>query len=315
MKKILITGPLGQDGLILTELLQNDYELYGICRINTEKEVINNHEKKYKIKLYNTNLLEFEFVNKIIKDIKPDTIINLAGETNVINPWFDVETTFNQNFIITLNLLKSIEKNNLSTYFFQASSSLMYGRSKEKVINENSSLAPIHPYGVSKVCSHNILNEFRYKYGIKGCSGIFFNHESFYRNKNFLSKKLSKLVSEILNGNGKEKTELYNLNYYRDISHAKDFMDGVKIIIEKEIDENFVFSSGNLTNILEFSKKFFSIYNLDFNEYIIHIDSKNYLNDYFLYGDNSKLKSLGWEIKYNIDEIIKDMVNKELELK
>lgn len=311
MKKILITGPLGQDGLILTKLLQNEYELYGVCRVETKKEVIDYHEKKFKIKLYNTNILDFKSINNLIKIIKPNVIINLAGETNIINPWLNVETTFNQNFLITLNLLESIKKNDLNTYFFQASSSLMYGRSKEKKITENSCLAPLHPYGVSKASSHYILTEFKKKYNIKGCSGIFFNHESQYRNENFISKKLSKLVSKILKGN-EEKIKLYDLNYYRDISHANDFMVGVKMIIEKEIDDNFVFSSGKLTNMLDFSNKFFSIYNLKFSDYISYTDSNNYSNEYFLYGDNSKLKSLGWEPQYNVDDIIKDMVNNEL---
>lgn len=187
----------------------------------------------------------------------------------------------------------------------------MYARSNKSIISEVDNFAPMYPYGISKLCSHNLLNEYRENYGINGCSGIFFNHESFYRNSKFVSKKLSYLVGQIIKGKPK-KIDLYDLNFNRDISHAGDFMSGVKIIIENEINDNFIFSSGVSTNVLEFSKKFFTLHNLDFYDYINYIESNNYMNDYNIVGDNFKLKSVGWDPLFNIDDIIKDMVDKEL---
>jgi len=310
MKKILITGPLGQDGVILTELLQDKYELHGVCRMTYPIKKLNDHKKNYNIDLCMSELTDIGYVDWLIKNLNPDIIINFAGETDVINPWLDTYKTFEQNYIIPSNILDSIVKHNKNIFFFQASSSLMYGRSDEKIITENSKFSPMYPYGVSKLTTHNLINEYRHQYGLKCSSGIFFNHESNYRNDKFISKKLSTLVSEIIKGNN-NRLKLYDLNFNRDISHAEDFMRGVELIIENEINDDFIFSSGHLTNVLEFSKKFFSLHNLNFYDYIDYTDSGNYPNDYSIIGDNSKLKSIGWEPKYDINGLITDMVNKE----
>ena len=311
MKKVLITGPLGQDGTILTDLLHNKYEIYGVCRMETDIHRLREHEKKHKIKLLLSDLSEIGYVEHLIKSVSPDIIINFAGETDVINPWQDVQKTFIQNFTIPYNILNTITKQNKDIFFFQSSSSLVYGRSEDKIINEKSKFDPLHPYGVSKMTTQSMISEYRNKYGIKCSSGIFFNHESYYRSKKFISKKLSLLVSDILKGKNK-KIKLYDLNFYRDISHAEDFMKGVEIIIESSINEDFVFSSGNLINILEFSKKFFSLYNLNFFDYIDYEESKNYKNDYNLIGDNNKLRSIGWCPKYTEHDLIKHMINSEI---
>jgi GDPmannose 4,6-dehydratase len=310
MKKVLITGALGQDGTILTEMLENDFELYGVCRLLTPIERLDSYSKKYKIELCLTDLTNLESVDILIKKIKPDIIVNFAGETDVVNPWGNITQTFEQNFIIPSNILTSIVKNNRDIFFFQSSSSLMYGRTKKTIINESDKFDPMYPYGISKLCSHNLLNEFRKTYNIKGSSGIFFNHESFYRGEKFITKKLSKLVNNIING-GSDKIRLFNLNFNRDISHSDDFMRGVKLILENEINDDFIFSSGVSTNMLELSKKFFTLHNLNFYDYIDYYDDGNYSNDYNLIGDNTKLKSIGWEPKHDINYLITDMVNKE----
>lgn len=313
MERILITGPLGQDGIILTKLLQKNYKLFGVCRTSTPVERINDHMLKYDIELIVGELLNINSVEKLIESVKPDIIINFAGETDVINPWSNVSKTFELNFTIPNNILNSIVKINPNIFYFQSSSSMMFAKSDEYVINESSCFKPMFPYGISKLSSHILLKEFRLKYNLKCCSGIFFNHESFYRSEKFVSKKLSKLVSSILNGKPK-KIKLYDLNYNRDISHAEDFMMGVKIILDNKINDDFIFSSGKSTNILEFCKRFFSIYNLNFNNYIEYTDSKKYLDNYNIIGDNSKLKSIGWSPKYDIDNLITDMVSEEIKL-
>ena len=314
MEKILITGPLGQDGVILTKLLQNTHKLFGVCRPLTPVDIINEHMLKYDIELIETDLSNIECVESLIKVVNPDIIVNFAGETDVINPWGDVVKTFEQNFTIPNNILNSIVKINKDIFYFQASSSMMFAKSNNFIINENSSYKPMFPYGISKLTSHILLQEFRIKFNLKCCSGIFFNHESYHRSRKFVSKKLSTLISNILNGEPK-KIKLYDLNYNRDLSHAEDFMMGVKLIVENKINDDFIFSSGKSTNMLDFCKRFFSIYKLNFNEYIDYTDSENYLNDYNIIGDNSKLESIGWSPRYGVDELIKDMVSKELKLK
>ena len=311
MKKILITGPLGQDGIILTKLLEGKFELFGVCKMMTPIQRLNEHSKNHKIKLCLSDLTNQDSVDTLVKTINPDIIVNFAGETNVISPWDDVTHTFEQNFKIPSNILTSIVKYNKDIFFFQSSSSLMFGRSDKSTISEDDKYAPMYPYGISKLCSHNLLNEYRKNYNIKGCSGIFFNHESSHRGEKFITKKISKLIGRIINGNP-DKIKLFNLNFNRDISHAEDFMRGVKIIIENSINDDFVFSSGVLTNMLELSEKFFKLHNLNFYDYIDYNDDMNYPNEYNLIGNCSKLKSIGWEPKYNIDELVINMVKKEL---
>ena len=308
--KILITGPLGQDGTILTELLQDKHELFGVCRNQTPLEKMVSHEQKYKISLSSSDLSDINSVNTIIKNIRPEVIINFAGETDVVNPWNNVTNTYNQNFIIPSNILETISKQDDEIFFFQSSSSLMYARSNEYFINENSKTGPMFPYGVTKLSTHLLLNEYRLKYGLKVSSGIFFNHESVHRGEKFITKKLSKLISKILNGyNG--KIPLFNLNFNRDISHANDFMDGVCLIIENKINDDFIFSSGKSTNVLELCRRFFSIYNFNFDDYIDYSDNNDYTNEYDIIGDNNKLKSIGWLPKYDIDGLILDIIKKE----
>jgi len=308
MKKILITGPLGQDGTILTELLNGEYDLYGICRTNSDIKKVTDFQKKFDIKLSLIDLKDFSSVNKVINKINPDVIVNFAGETNVIKPFDNVVNTFEDNFLIPLNLLNSIVKNGKDIFLFQSSSSLMYGRSHEKIITEVSNFAPLYPYGISKLSTHNLLKEYRENYGLKCSSGIFFNHESTYRNDGFVTKKISNLIKKILNGES-QKIKLFGLNYYRDISHAKDFMGGVKMIIDNNYNEDFIFSSGELTNLLNLSKRFFKLYNLDFDNYIEYEENKILNSDYSIIGDNTKLKSFGWKPNFTIDDLIYDMVN------
>ena len=311
MKKVLITGPLGQDGIILTKMLENDFELYGVCRLLTPIERLQTHSKKYKIELCLSDLTNLDSVDVLIQTIKPDIIVNFAGETDVINPWGNISQTFEQNFTVPSNILPSIVKHNRNIFFFQSSSSLMYGRTEKTIINENDKPDPMYPYGISKLCSHNLLNEFRKTYNIKGSSGIFFNHESTHRGEKFITKKLSKLINNIINGDS-EKIRLFNLNFNRDISHADDFMRGVKLILENEINDDFIFSSGKSTNMLELSKNFFTLHNLNFYDYIDYYDDGNYSNEYNLIGDNTKLKSIGWEPKHDINYLITDMVSNEI---
>jgi GDP-4-dehydro-6-deoxy-D-mannose reductase len=125
-----------------------------------------------------------------------------------------------------------------------------------------------------------------------------------------LSKKLAKFISKILKGEN-IKLNLFDLNNYRDISHAKDFMRGVKLIITSQVDDDFIFSSGKLTNLLEFTTQYFKQFNLEINELVNYVDN-NKSPDYKIYGDNSKLKSLGWEPEYTIESLINEMVNNEI---
>lgn len=311
MKSILITGILGQDGTILSELISGEYNIIGVVSEETENNrIVNFLENKKNIKIIKSDITNENNVISILKKINPDVVINFAGISNVFNPWEDLDKIYTYNCKIPQNFLKGISDFNREIFFIQSSSSLIYGRSNLMIANEKSPTIPMYPYGISKLYSHNLINEFRHKFNLKCTSAIFFNHESFYRSKNFLSKRVSTAVSKILNGEN-IKLELNSLESFRDISHAEDFMNGIKLIIDNKINEDFIFSSSSLIKIEDFVRLFFTLYQLDFEKYVNVLDNKRY-DDFCLIGDNSKLKSIGWKPKYNVEELIKDIINKEL---
>ena len=160
-KKIVILGALGQDGKLLSSILdENDYELFGICKENTNRERILFHEKNFRTKIFCCDLTKYSDVKKILKEIKPNVIVNFCGVTNVFNPWDDMDYKFKQNCVIPMNIMRYIEENDRNIFLFQSSSSLMYGRSETEHINHLSQFAPIYPYGITKLYSHNFLNEY-----------------------------------------------------------------------------------------------------------------------------------------------------------
>ena len=239
-------------------------------------------------------------------------LLVFAGHTDVISAWDDPKKTLLYNSLIPLHIMESIKNFSDEIFFFQSSSSLMYSNSNEHIINENSKYSPLYPYGISKLQTHLLLNEYRKKYNLKCSSGIFFNHDSYYRNEKFLSKKVAKFVVAILNGKD-EKLNLGNLNSYRDISHADDFMLGVEMIINNKINEDFIFSSGVSTKILDFVKLFFDFTNLDFEKYVTFEKKLIRDSDYNIIGDNSKLKSFGWVNNYDIKSLVSNMIQDEIE--
>jgi len=315
MEKILIIGALGQDGTILSSILPQDgYKIYGVCKENSDKLKIDYHNKKFGTEFHVVDLTNSEKVNTLLSKIKPNIIINFAGVSNVFNPWSDINYLYLQNCQIPLNILEYIKKYDKDIYFFQSSSSLIYGRSETPHINHLSNFAPLYPYGITKLFSHNLVNEYRKTFDIKASCGVFFNHESEHRGENFLSKKVAKFVSEILKGE-KKKIKLGNLTSKRDISHAKDFMDGVKFIIENKLNDDYIFSSCKLTSIYDFVKLFFETYNLKLENFLEEDPSLIRKYEPCVYGDNTKLQLEGWRSKNNLEFLVKDMVDFEFNKK
>lgn len=312
MEKILIVGALGQDGTILSSILPQDkYKIYGICKENSDISKIQFHSKNFGTEFHSEDFTNSEKVNYLLSKIRPNIIVNFAGVSNVFNPWSDIDYLYLQNCQIPLNILEYIKKFDKDIYFFQSSSSLIYGRSESSHINHLSNFSPLYPYGITKLFSHNLVNEYRKTFDIKASCGVFFNHESEYRGKNFLSKKVANFVSEILKGQNK-KLKLGNLTSQRDISHAKDFMDGVKFIIENKLNDDYIFSSCKLVSIYDFVKLFFDMYGLKFENYLEEDLSLIRKYEPCVYGDNTKLLLEGWRSKNNLESLVKDMVDFEL---
>jgi GDPmannose 4,6-dehydratase len=311
MKKVLIIGALGQDGTILSSILsKKNYSIFGLCRKDSDISKISYHEQNFKTKFFTDDITNYESLRHLLNKIEPNIIVNFAGVTNVFDAWSNVENVYEQNCLIPMNILEYLKKENNDIFFFQSLSSLMYGNISAPIV-ENTCHNPLYPYGISKTFVHNNIKEYRKNFNIKCCGGIFFNHDSPYRGKNFLGKKISMTVSKILNGED-IKLNLGNLNGLRDLSHAEDFMNGVDLIIGSEINDDFIFSSNSLIRMRDYVKLFFTNFNLDYEKYIIEENSNIRSFEPENYGINDKLKSLGWEPKYNIAKLVNEMVNYEL---
>jgi GDPmannose 4,6-dehydratase len=291
-------------------LPKNEYQIFGVCKNNSNENKIQYHINNFNSKIIKSDLTKFENLKDILDNILPDIIVNFAGVTNVFNPWDDSYDIINQNCILPINILNYL-KNNNHIYFFQALSSLMYASNTGGPIDESSCHNPMYPYGISKVFVHNSIKEYRKNFNLKCAAGIFFNHESQFRGEFFIGKIVSKFIAKVLNGYD-GKLNLGNLNTLRDISHSEDFMQGVKLLIDNEICEDFVFSSNSLIKTKNYVEKFFSNHDLDIEKYLIEDYSKFRKTEPEIYGVNNKLKSLGWNPKYTLDDLTKDMVNYEL---
>ena len=305
MKRALILGSRGQDGQFLSEKLFLDgYEVFGVIKPNTSSS------QKNTISL---DLTDIKNVEHLISKIEPTHIFNFAGVSDVLNPYNNLDFSYQQNCLIPQNFLNSILKIDKSIRFFQSSSSLMYGRGTVNKINEETPTSPIYPYGITKLYSHNLIKEYREEFDLFCCSGIFFNHDSEKRGDKFLTQKIVLGIRDILN----KKTnsiKLGNIDVYRDISYAGDFMDAVKLIMESNNPIDYVLGSEKLTSIRDFIEKCFDYVGLDYKN---HIEENNDFirskNDIILVSDTTKIKNnLGWETTNNIDDIIKIMINDKI---
>ena len=261
MKNILITGITGQDGLYLTKLLiesEEKYNIYGTTRKNNplffnRLKTITKEETK-DIVLNEVNLLSVEELSKFVIDIEPDYVVNLSGPSSV----YDSITNKNHSFYIEeifQNLLKSVEKLKKFPNFFQASSSEMFGNNGKIYQNEKGPFYPISPYAISKYKIHNSIENFTNKMQGNIVAGIMFNHESKFRDNNFLFKKIAMYAKN--HKNETEKLRLGSLDYIRDWSFAEDICEGIYQLLINDKSGSYVLGSGEGTSIRYVLEKFF----------------------------------------------------------
>jgi GDPmannose 4,6-dehydratase len=312
-KKALITGVLGQDGSYMAEVLnRHRYEVVGLIRVNTH-----NKEKRVKwiknlvphIKIMEIDITQKQSVLDIINHESPDEIYNFAGYSDVFNPWDNLDSIYKVNCKIPQNFLEAIAKSEKVIKFFQASSSLIYGRTQSEIQNEETPFAPLHPYGITKLYAHNMVVEFRKKYGIFGCSAIFFNHDSARRGDNFFTKKIIGGIKKILN-NEMDKLTVGDLSNYRDIGDAREYMQASFLMMQNEDPIDYVIGTGALVEMEEFVKKSFTAASLNWEDYIIRDKSLFRPSEtQILKADIKKIKEdLGWYPTQTIDDIIEHML-------
>ena len=322
MKKALITGITGQDGYYLSKLLiDKGYEVHGTIRrsssINTERldSLIAKHSKDKKLNLHYSDLTDSTSLTMLIKSIEPDEIYNLAAQSHVAvsfkTPMFSSVTSS----IGTTSLLEAVRNSEKEVKFYQASSSEMYGGSSKDKLNESSAFDPKSPYAVGKVFAHDMNRVYRESFNLFCVNGILFNHESPHRGETFVTRKITRAVGRIHLGL-QEKLTLGNLDASRDWGFAGDYVYGMWLMMQHDTPEDWVLATGKSYTVKEFLKEAFTAVNLNWEDYVI--SSEQYFRpnevDYLL-GDSSKAQnSLGWENKTSFNELVKLMVDSDIEL-
>ena len=340
MKKALITGITGQDGSYLAELLINkEYEVHGVKRrtslINTDRIdhlYQDPHEINRKFILHHGDLTDSTSLIRIIQDVQPDEIYNLAAQSHVAVSFEEPEYTANSDALGALRILEAIRilKLENKTKFYQASTSELYGAVKETPQNEKTPFYPRSPYGVAKLYAYWITVNYREAYNIFACNGILFNHESPVRGETFVTRKITRGLSRIKLGLQKD-LYLGNLNALRDWGHAKDFVEAQWLMLQQKNPEDFVIATGTQHSVRDFiieaSKhldmkidwkgkglKEIGYYN---NKEIIKINPRYFRPTEVetLLGDASKAKEkLNWSPKISFEHLVKEMINEDLNI-
>jgi len=315
----IITGITGQDGAYLSNFLLNKgYNIIGLIR-NDSKSNLKNLEYldiNEKIKFIKVNLLDLPNIVRIIEKNKIDEIYNLAAQSSVALSFNRPMETLEFNITSTLKLLEAIRISNPKIKYYQASSSEMFGNIKKEcfLINESSEFKPISPYGISKAASHWITVNYREAYNLFAVCGIFFNHESVLRNKNFVTKKVINTAVKISMGFANE-IKLGNLKIFRDWGYAPKYVEAMWLMLQQNIPQDYIISSGETHSLEEFVKIVFEKLNLDVERYL-KIDKNLYrpIDIQINYGDNSEAKNkLKWNYNMSFEQLIDKLIEDEIE--
>lgn len=321
IKKALITGITGQDGSYLAELLLNKgYEVHGLIRrastFNTERIDYlykDPHESNTRLFLYYGDLSDSGQLTNIIYNIQPDEIYNLAAQSHVRVSFDLPDYTGDISGLGTTRLLEAIKKSGIKTKFYQASSSEMFGNSPPPQ-NEKSPFYPRSPYAIAKVYSYWMTVNYREAYNIFACNGILFNHESPRRGETFVTRKITRALARIKLGL-QDTLYLGNLGAKRDWGYAKEYVEAMWLMLQQDKPEDYVIATGETHSVKEFLTEAFGYLGLDWQDYV-EIDPR-YLRPTevdVLVGDSRKAQEkLGWRPKVRFKELVKIMVDADLE--
>jgi len=314
-KKALITGISGQDGSYLAEyLLSLDYEVYGIVRRHSvaENQQYRIDDIKNNLHIFYGDLLDQTSIEKILTDVQPDEIYNLAAQSHVRISYDIPQFTVQTNAVGVINMLEAYRRLCPSAKYYQASSSEMFGLTLEddNFQRETTVMNPVSPYGCAKVFGYNIVRHYRRAYGLHACNGILFNHESPRRGSNFVTSKVVKTACMIKLGMT-DKLELGNMDSYRDWGHSKDYVKAMHAIINNEIADDFVVSTMETRSVREMCDIVFNYLDLDYRDYVTQ--NPKFLRPEelpYLKGDSTKIRTkLGWKPTYSFEELMHEMTD------
>ena len=325
MKKALVTGITGQDGSYLAELLlEKGYEVHGIIRrsssFNTgriDHLYQDSHDEGARLFLHHGDLTDSTALTRLLSEIQPDEIYNLAAQSHV-RVSFDVpESTGDITGLGTQRLLEAIRFTGLAdtVRFYQASSSEMFGKVQEVPQKETTPFWPRSPYACAKVYSHWLTVNYRESYNMHASSGILFNHESPRRGETFVTRKITRAATRIKLGL-QDALYLGNLDAKRDWGYAKDYVEMMWLMLQQDTPDDYVVATGETHSVREFAEKVFSILELDWEKYVRY--DKRYERPAeveLLIGDPTKAREqLGWTPKVTFDGLCEIMVEADLKL-
>ncbi|MBF0100482.1 MAG: GDP-mannose 4,6-dehydratase [Desulfobacterales bacterium] len=351
MKTALITGITGQDGAFLADfLLQKGYFVHGIKRrsslFNTDRIdhlYQDPHEENVRFRLHYGDVTDSTNLIRIIQEVQPDEIYNLAAQSHVQVSFETPEYTANADGLGTLRILEAVRLLGLiqKTRIYQASTSELFGKVQQIPQTESTPFYPRSPYAVAKLYAYWIVVNYREAYNMFCCNGILFNHESPIRGETFVTRKITRGVSKIALGL-QDTLFLGNLSAKRDWGHAKDYVEAMYLMLQQEKPDDFIIATGITTEVRTFVQMAFeeigievefqgtgvnekgyvkqchcSEYQLDIGKEVVVVDPHYFrpTEVEMLVGDSTKAKlKLGWTPKYNLKALIKDMVNSDLKL-
>jgi GDPmannose 4,6-dehydratase len=341
MKKAFITGVTGQDGSYLSELLlEKGYEVHGLVRRSSffNRGRIEDIRQKTKssgqFQLHYGDMTDSSSLNKLIAMIQPDEVYNLAAQSHVAVSFATPDYTAQVDGMGTLRILDAINSMGLKnkTRFYQASTSELYGQVVETPQKETTPFYPRSPYGVAKLYAHWITINYREAYDLFACSGILFNHESPRRGENFVTRKITMTLAQILQGKT-EKLSLGNMDAKRDWGYAKDYVEGMWLMLQQDKPDDYVLATGEQHTVREFVNLAFGFCGIELDwqgsgvkekgvdkatgKVLVEVNPKYFRPTEVetLLGDCTKAKTqLGWTPKTSFKELVEMMVEHDLKL-
>ncbi len=323
-KTALVTGITGQDGSYLAELLLGKgYEVHGVVRrastmnrgrIDHLQHGSPAHPEGSRFVLHYGDMTDSGGLNRLVKTVKPDEIYNLAAQSHVGISFDQPEYTGDADGLGTTRLLEAVRTMGLPTRFYQASTSEMFGATPPPQ-SESSAFHPRSPYAVAKVYAHWMTVNYREAHHLYACSGILFNHESPRRGENFVSRKVTRGIAQILAGKA-DKLRLGNLEAKRDWGHARDYVEAMWLMLQHDEPDDFVIATGVMRSVRDFVVAAFGAAGMDWQQYVVTDEA--YLrpaevNE--LRGDASKAaKQLGWRPHTTFEDLVGEMLENDMRL-